>query len=171
VESLTRDDILLIFDSNITNIQAILTDFNALHPNLIFTAELEHNNTINFLDTTTHKAQDNVRISIFRKLTFTDTIIPNTSNHPPQHKYAAVGFLYNRPNTYQLHEEEYIREENIIHNILHNNSFPIGTSKNTASRQKHTTPPPPKHKSRTGPPSHTQAKKPHTSPTYSNTLT
>jgi hypothetical protein len=35
----------------------ILTDFNALHPNLIFTAEEEHNNTINFLDTTIHKAQ------------------------------------------------------------------------------------------------------------------
>jgi hypothetical protein len=81
VESLTRDDILLIFDSNITNIQAILTDFNSLHTNLIFAAELEHNNTINFLDTTIHKAHDNVRISIFRKPTFTDIITLYTSNH------------------------------------------------------------------------------------------
>jgi hypothetical protein len=35
------DDILLIFDSNETDIHSILTDFNALHPNLKFTAEIE----------------------------------------------------------------------------------------------------------------------------------
>jgi hypothetical protein len=125
----------LIFDSDTTDIQ----DFNAIHSNLIFNTELEHNNTINFLDTTIQRAQD-VRISIFRKPTFTDPIIPYTSNHPPQHKYAAVRFLYNRLYTYQLQEEEYRQEEN-IHNILHNNSFPIRTSKNTAHRPKHTTPP------------------------------
>jgi hypothetical protein len=80
------------------DIQSILTDFSALHPNLIFTAELEHNNTINFLDTNIHKEQDNMRISIFRKHTFTDTDIPYTSNHPPQHKYIAVRLLYSRLN-------------------------------------------------------------------------
>jgi hypothetical protein len=108
------DDILLIFDSNKTNIQSILTDFNTLHPNLEFTAEIEHNNAINFLDTTIHRAQDSIKISVYRKPAFTDTIIPYTSNHPPQHKYAAVRFLYNRLNTYQLHMDEYKQEENII---------------------------------------------------------
>jgi hypothetical protein len=44
------DDILLIFDPNHTDIQTILTDFNALHPNLHFTAEIEKDNTINYLD-------------------------------------------------------------------------------------------------------------------------
>ena len=52
-------------------------------------------------------------------------IIPYTSNHPTQHKFAAVRFLYNRLNSYQLQPAEYRREENTIHNILHNNSFPI----------------------------------------------
>jgi hypothetical protein len=66
------DDILLIFDSNKTDIHSILTDFNTLHPNLKFTAEIEHN----FLDTTIHKTQDNIKVSIYRKPTFTDTIIP-----------------------------------------------------------------------------------------------
>jgi hypothetical protein len=37
------DGILLIFDSNETDIESILTDFNTLHPNLKFTAEIEHN--------------------------------------------------------------------------------------------------------------------------------
>jgi hypothetical protein len=50
------DDILLIFDSNVTDIHSILSDFNTLHPNLIFTEEEEHSNTINFLDTSIHKA-------------------------------------------------------------------------------------------------------------------
>jgi hypothetical protein len=105
------DDILLIFDSKETGIQSILTDFNALHQNLKFTAYIEHNNTINFLDTTIHKTQGNVKISIFRKPTFTDTINPYTSNNPSQHKYAAVRFLYTRLNTYQLQEEEYVHKE------------------------------------------------------------
>jgi len=35
------DDILLIFDSNHTNIQMIHEDFNALHPKLQFTVEAE----------------------------------------------------------------------------------------------------------------------------------
>jgi hypothetical protein len=77
------DDIIIIFDTNHTNIQSILTDFNALHPNLKFTAELEHNNTINFPDTTIHKTQHNIKISIYRKPMFTDTINPYTSNQRP----------------------------------------------------------------------------------------
>jgi hypothetical protein len=40
------DDIFLIFDPNHTDMQVILTDFNSLHPNLCFTAEIEQNNTI-----------------------------------------------------------------------------------------------------------------------------
>jgi hypothetical protein len=44
------DDILLIFDPNHTDIQAILKDFNTLHPNLQFTAEVEREKTLNHLD-------------------------------------------------------------------------------------------------------------------------
>jgi len=119
------DDILLIFDSNHTNNQNILDDFNAIHPNLKFTAETETNNSINYLHVTIHKTPKNWKISIYRKPTFIDTIIPYTSNHPPQHKYAAIGFLYNKLKTYSLHEDEYRTEEIIIHNILYNNTFPI----------------------------------------------
>jgi len=47
------------------------------------------------------------------------------SNHPSQHKYTAVRFLCNRLHTYNLQPEEYWQEENTIHNILYNSSFPI----------------------------------------------
>jgi hypothetical protein len=75
------DDILIIFDTDHTNIQSILTNFNTLHPNMKFTTQLEQNNTINFLDTTIHKTHDNIEISIYRKPTFTDTTIHKTHDN------------------------------------------------------------------------------------------
>jgi hypothetical protein len=86
---------------------------------------MESDNTINYLDITIHRTPKNWMTSIYKKPTFTDTIIPYTSNHPTQHKYATVKFLYNRLNTYNLQVCKYRQEENIIHNIMHNNSFPI----------------------------------------------
>ena len=81
------DDILLIFDPIHTDIQAILRDFNALHPNLQFTAEIERDNTLNYLDISIHKTPNNIKTSIHRKSTFTDSNISYRSNHPIQHKY------------------------------------------------------------------------------------
>jgi len=80
------DDILLIFDPNHSDIQSILTDFNTLHPNLNFTAEIERDNTINYLDISIHKTLHELKASVYRKPTFTDSIIPYNSNHPTQHK-------------------------------------------------------------------------------------
>jgi hypothetical protein len=105
----------VIFDSNHTTILTILDDFNTVHPKLIFTAEIETDNKINYLDITIHRAPTGWRTSIYRKPTFTDTIIPYTSNHPTQHKYAAIRFLYNRLNMYELLKEDYEQEESIIH--------------------------------------------------------
>jgi hypothetical protein len=93
------DDILLIFDPNHTDIQTILADFNAIHPNLLFTAEIEKDNTISFLDISIQKTPQKLIASIYRKPAFTNSVIPYTSNHPAQHKYAAVKFLYNRLNS------------------------------------------------------------------------
>jgi hypothetical protein len=76
------DDILIIFDHSQSSIQTILADFNTLHPNLQFTAETEENNAINYLDMTIHRTTSNWKTAIYRKPTYTDTIIPYTSNHP-----------------------------------------------------------------------------------------
>jgi hypothetical protein len=130
------DDILMIFDPNHSSIQAILDDFNALHQNLQFTAEMEDNNTLNYLDITIHKTSTSWKTAIYRKPTFTDTIIPCTSNHPTQHKYAAVKFLYNRLNTYNLQTDEYQQEEDTIHSILYNNSFLIQPQKPRKPKQR-----------------------------------
>jgi hypothetical protein len=76
------DDILLISAPNHSDIQSILTDFNTLHPNLHLTAEIERDNTINYLDISIHKTPYKLKAGIYRKPTFTDSIIPYTSNHP-----------------------------------------------------------------------------------------
>jgi hypothetical protein len=87
------DDILLFFDSDHTDIQSVLSEFNAIHQNLKFTAETETDNKINYLDITIHRTPTDWKISIYRKPTFTDTIIPYTSDHRTQHKFAAIRFL------------------------------------------------------------------------------
>jgi hypothetical protein len=74
--------------------------FSDLQPKLQFTAELERNHTLNYLDISTHKTPTNVRTVMYRKPTFMDTIIPYTSNHPTHHKYTTVRFLFNRLDTY-----------------------------------------------------------------------
>jgi hypothetical protein len=55
------DDILLIFDSQTTDLHSILYDFNFPRPYLHFTEELEQNNTINYLDITIHRTPANVK--------------------------------------------------------------------------------------------------------------
>jgi hypothetical protein len=137
----------LIFEPNNTDIQAVLTDFNAIHPKLHFTAETEDNNTLNYLDLSIRRTPTSLRASIYRKPTFTDTIIPYT-NHPTQHKYTAIKFLYNRLNSYDLHREEYQHEMNMIHNILYNNSFPVKLQKPSSltPKQQQQTSPIPKHR-------------------------
>jgi hypothetical protein len=119
------DDIFILFDSTHTNIHNIQNDFNTLHQKIQFTAEIESDHTLNYLDITIHKAPTEFDIAIYRKPTFTYTIIPHTSNHPAQHKYAAIRFLHNRLVAYNLQHKAYQQEINTIHNILKNNSFPI----------------------------------------------
>jgi hypothetical protein len=104
------DDIFLIFDSNNTNIQNILRDFTALHPKMQFTAETEKDHTLNYLDITIQRNPTNIKTAMYRKPTFTNTIIPYTSNHSTHHKYAAVRFLFHRLNSYNLQHEEYQHE-------------------------------------------------------------
>jgi hypothetical protein len=119
------DDILMIFDSTHTDIHNILSDFNAIHQNLHFTAETETNNTLNYLDISIHRSPHNLTTSIYRKPTFTETIIPYTSNHPLQQKFTAIKFLFNRLHSCNLAETEQKRELNSILNIMQNNSFPV----------------------------------------------
>jgi hypothetical protein len=70
------DGILIISDTLHMDINTILNDFNSIHPNTQFTDEMEQDNRINYLDITIHRNRTHINISIFRKPTHTDTLIP-----------------------------------------------------------------------------------------------
>jgi len=117
------DDILIVYDRNTSNIHDVTEDFNNIAPELKFTLEREMNRQINYLDITIQRTQRGPSTNIYRKPTTTDSIIPNDSCHPIGHKMAAIHYLYNRMNTYQLSQSAVKQEENTIIQILSNNKY------------------------------------------------
>ena len=63
-------------------------------------------------------------VSIYRKTTATDVIIPKYSCHPPEHKHAAVRYLLNRMNTfyYQLTHKTLKNVELLKHSKINKNA-------------------------------------------------
>jgi hypothetical protein len=135
------NDILIIYDHVTTKIDTLLDEFNQIHPNLTYTMELENNQQIDFLDIRVSRTNDTFEFSIFRKPTFTDTIIPYNSCHPTEHKLAGLRYFTNRLNTYQLEQNERENEKLIIQNIALNNGFPPHIINNLVNKQ----PPQPVH--------------------------
>jgi len=117
------DDILLIYNRHLIDIEDVLSTFSSFCPSLKFTLELEKDNKLNFLDLTLEKTNTCFSYSIYRKATTTDTIIPMDSNHPFQHKMAAIRYLFNRASTYDLHPTYKQAEMDKIKHILHNNMY------------------------------------------------
>jgi len=131
-------DILIIYDSRHSDIKNLQDDFNTLHPKMMFTAETETNKQINILNITIHKTPTKWTTSIYRKPTFTDSIFPYTSTHPPGHKHARIRYLYNRLNTYHLNHNEYKEELDTIRDIMTNNEFPTHTYTRPNLKKTHT---------------------------------
>jgi hypothetical protein len=71
-----------------------------------------------------------------QKPTYTDSIIPNDSCHPREHKLAAIRYLYNRTNNYQIPPDTIQKEDNIIQQILHNYGYNTPIRKPTYSSNK-----------------------------------
>ena len=86
---------------------------NTIHHKLKFTLETEQNNSINFLDLTINKTNNTHTYKIYRKPTTTDMVIHNTSNHPRQHKHAAINHIH-RLTKVPLNKQDYNEELNII---------------------------------------------------------
>jgi hypothetical protein len=117
------DGILIVYNENKTNIHNVLDAFNNTVPNLKFTLEEEVNNKINFLDVTITKKDSNLSFDIYRKPSFTDTIIPNDSCHPREHKLSAIRYLVNRMTTYNLDPTSIQKEHERLKQILLNNKY------------------------------------------------
>jgi transposase-like protein len=85
--------------------------------------EKEINNRINFLDITINKEINIFSFNISRKPTTTDVIIPQDSCHPHEHKQAAIRYMLNRVNTYNLNYDNKRAELNTIKQIISNNGY------------------------------------------------
>jgi predicted ATPase len=92
-------------------------------PTMKFTMEKEDDNRINFLDLTVQKDNNNLSFNVYRKPTTTDTINPRDSYHPQKHKHAAIRYLVNSMNTYELNPTNNDTENNTIKHILHRNKY------------------------------------------------
>jgi hypothetical protein len=77
------DDILIVYNTSITNIHDVFNSFNNLMPTMKFTMEKEIDNKINFLDVTIQKETDSLFFNVYRKPTTTDTSFRTT---PVTHK-------------------------------------------------------------------------------------
>ena len=118
------DDILCLFKGTKRQLDAFLNTLNSIEPNIKFTLEIEKDKAINFLDITIdHKLNNRLNFQIFRKPTYTDTIIPANSNHPYCIKMAAFHSLINRLLTIPLDNKNFNKELDIIITIAENNGY------------------------------------------------
>jgi hypothetical protein len=115
------DDIFAIVPT--CKINQILDIFNSYHPRLKFTCEIEKNMSIDFLDTTVIRNDENLLTNWFRKPTFSGRYINFYSNHPLKYKTNIITNLVDRA---ILLSDERFHDSNIsiVKDILSNNCFP-----------------------------------------------
>jgi len=88
------DDILIIFDQNITDGKTIMNHMNNIDKHLEFKWSEEENNTINYLDLSVYRNTNSIDLGISRKPTHADVTIQFSSNHPLLHKLVSFNFLH-----------------------------------------------------------------------------
>jgi hypothetical protein len=117
------DDILLVNDTDKTDIYTVLDSFIKATANLKFTIEEEQENRINFLYIAITREKHRFVYDIYRKPTATDSLIPRESRHPHEHKLSAIRYLRNTNETYPTEEQNKQKEKCTIEHILLNNNY------------------------------------------------
>jgi hypothetical protein len=84
------DDILILYDPDVTYVDQVLTDFNRLHTSLTLTMENEINSSINFLDLTICNINGILECKIYKTYMTTHLNIHNDLCHPFEHKISAI---------------------------------------------------------------------------------
>jgi hypothetical protein len=115
------DDVLIVYDSALSTADAILHDHNDMHSNIIYKMEIEKNEHISFLDLNIHRSPNKINLGIYRKPTYTDVVIPHSSNRPASHKFAAFHYMLDSAQRLPLNDEEKQKE--------------MGSNKNNSHKQ------------------------------------
>ena len=118
------DDTFIIFNGTARQIINFKNSINKVNPSIQFTYELENDEqTINFLDLSVTRVNNNLKFKIFRKPTATDTTIHADSYHPRKHKLAAFNSYVYRLLTVPMDRDDFIEEKNTIKYIAMQNGF------------------------------------------------
>ena len=117
------DDILVVWSGSVRQLNAFNEKLNSINPKIQFTTEIG-NKSIPFLDLRISIINNHLEYQIYRKPTFTDTIIPYDSNHPLNTKLSVFYSMFNRLENIPLTSEHYNHELAIIHKISDNNNYP-----------------------------------------------
>ena len=117
------DDILCLWTGTDRQLQKFLTHINSIHKCIQFTIEIENNQSINFLDLTISRLGSSHSFKIFRKDTYTDAIIPASSQHPLSHKHAAFHSMIHRLINIPLSSDNFTIELKTIKQIASNNEY------------------------------------------------
>ena len=116
------DDIYFSFSGTKRQLNNILAFFNRQNDKIKFTSEISEDK-LNFLDLTISIEDNKYVFQIYRKETYSDTIIHSTSFHPENHKMAAFNSMIHRMISIPLTHENYKKETNTIIKIAENNGY------------------------------------------------
>ena len=118
------DDIFCVFDSKLI-LNQFYNKINAVHPNIRFSVEMEHNNQLAFLDVLLTKCHNVLETTVFRKKTNTGLYMKWSSLCPIKYKRNLINCLLER--SYRICSSYLImhREFQNITNMMLSNEYPI----------------------------------------------
>lgn len=119
------DDVICLFNGTSRQLYSLLNLINSVNKCIQFTMEVGENDNINFLDLNISIKNSNHYFNIFRKPTYTDAVIPASSNHPISHKHAAFYNMIHRLVTLPLSPTDFYTELNTIKQIAINNGYSV----------------------------------------------
>jgi hypothetical protein len=108
--------------------------FNALHPKIHFTMEMEVDNELNFLDMSIYRTQGDSQFGMYRKPTITDIMIHNKSCHPREHKWSGIEYMINCLIKYPIIDKK--AEMEVIKHLLIANSYSHNILEDRLQKQK-----------------------------------
>jgi hypothetical protein len=117
------DDIFCIWLGTDRQLMLFQSFLNSFYKQVQFTLEIEKSNSLNFLDLTISKKQQSLEFQIYRKPTFTDTIVHAQSIQSHSIKLSNFHSMIHRLLTLPLRVDNYKNEVNILKNIAKNNGY------------------------------------------------
>lgn len=130
------DDIICLWSGTHRQLSTFLNHINSLSPTIKFTVEHENNRSLNFLDLTITRLESSLEFNIFRKPTFTDTLIPYSSSHPLSQKLASFHSMIFRLLKVPLSTSNYEKELNTILHLASSNGYPHSIIFNILNKKK-----------------------------------